>query len=195
VFDHIWSISEQAGVEETNLAIDFIKSLTQDMTIDPDHIQIGLAPRFCDEGSGIRLKDHDTGSGFREALDKRRLNGIRTERTIEYIRREGHSRSNGGRTGSVKYGILIVDNRLENWEQALEEAERAKKEGIKLIVIGVGDRIQPDQLRQLCSSSKHYFYASSYSALADLKTQIIQKFCEGITERNIKALRDYLEQF
>src|SRR6218665_3304167 len=89
VMDHIWSISDQAGVEETNLAIDFINSLTLDMTIDPDHVQVGLTPRFCDEGSGILLKDHDTGKGFRDALERRRLVGLRTERTIEYIRRQG----------------------------------------------------------------------------------------------------------
>jgi len=87
--DHIWSISDQAGVEETNLAIDLIKSLTLDMTIDREHVQVGLAPRRCDEASGILLKDQVTGNGFRDALERRRLVGLRTERTIEYIRRQG----------------------------------------------------------------------------------------------------------
>src|SRR6218665_1945937 len=87
--DHIWSISDQAGVDETNLAIDFINSLTLDMTIDPEHIQVGLTPKCCDEARGILLKDHDTGKGFRHALAKRRLVGLRTDRSIDYIRRHG----------------------------------------------------------------------------------------------------------
>lgn len=194
VMDHIWSISDQAGVEETNLAIDFINSLTLDMTIDPDHVQVGLTPRFCDEGSGILLKDHDTGKGFRDALERRRLVGLRTERTIEYIRRQGHSSSNGGRSEAVKYGILIVDNRLENWEQAVAEAERAKAQGIRLIVIAVGDRVQPEKLRKLCSNSRDYFYVESYTKLADLKSQLIQTICEGITGINVIP-RDYFERF
>lgn len=193
--DHIWSISDWAGVEETNLAIEFINSLTRDMTIDPDHVQVGLTPRFCEEASGIRLKDHDTGKGFRDALDKRRLVGLRTDRTLEYIRTEGHTRSNGGRSDAVKYAILIIDNRLDNWEQTLDEARRAKDDDIRLIVIGVGERVNNQQeLRKLCSSEEDYFYVENYSKLADLKSRLIQTICKGITGIQVQP-RDYFERF
>ena len=79
----------------------------------------------------------------------------------------------------MKYGILIVDNRLKNREQTLVEAKRAKEQNIRLIIIAVGDRVQPDKLRQLCSSQRDYFYVENYSKLADLKIQLIQTICEG----------------
>lgn len=183
--DHIWAISDQAGVEETNYALDFIKSTTADMTIDPLHVQVGLAPRFCDEGIGIRLKDHDTKEGFWNDLDRRRLSGLRSDRTIEYIRKQGISASNGGRSDAVKYGILIVDNRADDWEKTLREAVLAKEEGVRLIVIGVGDRINEAQLRELASSNEDYFYVDSYSSLADLKSRLVQRICQGIADRVI----------
>ena len=194
--DHLWSISDQAGVDETNYALDFIKAVTAEMNIDPLRIQVGLTPRYCDEGNAIRLKDHDTREGFWRDLDRRRLSGVRSDRTIEYIRREGVSPQNGGRSDAVKYGILIIDNTETNWENALSQARLAKEEGIRLIVIGVGNRVSRAKLEQLAWSTEDTIIVSSYSQLNDEKSRIVQRFCEGIKQTNwkksfLESLYDY----
>lgn len=89
--DHIWAVSNQAGVEETKAALNLIASTVSAMLLGPDAVQVGVAPRSGVEKAEIRLNDHDTHGQFFNDLELRELSGALTDRAIEYIRTTGRN--------------------------------------------------------------------------------------------------------
>ena len=89
MMDHIWSISDEASVDETNFALDLIEAVTSVMEISPLAVQVGVSPKRTQAIRPIRLKDHDNKVEFWRTLDDRRVTGTRTDIHILYIRTQG----------------------------------------------------------------------------------------------------------
>jgi len=179
--DNIWAIPDLADERENDLALNLINEVSSEMKIGPTSVQVGLSKRTCQDGTPIRLKEHDTHEGLRQALDRRRYNTSATTHShISYIRKET-SPASGGRVDAVKFGILIVDGRHgSNLARAKNEAKVAKQEGIKLIVIGVGDDVDQSELQSLATSNSDVITCDSYDDLSSLKQRIIDRLCDGL---------------
>jgi hypothetical protein len=159
------------------------------MELGTNGVRVGVAPRNGEKKAEIRLNDHDTHDPFSRNLDLLEVSGALTDRAINYIRTEGMSPKNGARSNSVKYGILFVDSEFEDWRSTTREASLAKRADIQLIVIGVGQNIRPSQLKDLASSDDDYLNVTDYGALAELKSRIIDRLCEGISHQQRRHRR------
>jgi len=85
----------------------------------------------------------------------------------------------GARSGTVKFGILIVDGKCgKRLASTVAEANKAKEAGIKLIVVGVGD-VDQNELNKIASSSSDVLTVDNYNSVRDLKGDIINRLCYG----------------
>jgi collagen type VI alpha len=180
--ENIWAIPDLADENENDLALNLIGDVSAEMKIGPSRVQVGLTPRNCQVGKEIRLKEHDTLDGINEALDRRRYNtSANTFAHLRHIRNPGMLPDSGGRADAVKFGILIVDGHHgANLAKTKSEAKRAKDDGIKLIVIGVGSDVDQGELSAIASSSQDVLLCDSYAELSTLKADIIERLCNGL---------------
>jgi Mg-chelatase subunit ChlD len=66
---------------------------------------------------------------------------------------------------------------------ALSESESAKKEGMTIYTIGLGDKINDTFLKSVASGADKYFYAPSADSLKDIYRQISSEICEEVPAR------------
>ena len=59
------------------------------------------------------------------------------------------------------------------------EAEFAKKNGIHLMTIGVGNKISPRELQGLSSTERHIYRVDNFDGLGMILPQIRQEICES----------------
>jgi len=196
--DNIWAIPDLVDENENDFALDLINEVSSEMKIGPNRVQVGLTPRNCQVGAAIRLKEHDTQEGIREALDRRRYStSATTHNHLRYIRSPGMLAESGGRSDAVKFGILIVDSQHgNNFAKAKSEAKKAKDEGIKLIVIGVGNDVEESELNAIASSPDDVMTCGSYAELTSLKTNIIARLCNGLLSSSaLKQRRIFIKRY
>jgi hypothetical protein len=103
----------------------------------------------------------------------------------------------GGRSDAVKFGILIVDGHHgSNLAKTKSEAKRAKDEGIKLIVIGVGSDVDESELNSIASSPADVLRCDSYAELSTLKSDIIARLCNGLLpSSSLKRRHLYIKRY
>lgn len=193
--DVLWATSGHANAADTDAALQLITEVAQSVEFGPDGVQFGLTPRVCDvTNPAIRLKDHDTKEGLELALNGRRLVRVaNTEHHLEYMRAQGFSASSGGRAEAVKFGVLLVDGQSANVEAIKSQAQRTKRAGVRLIVVGIGNNVDEAELKAIASTNRDVLTVGSYSELASLKNAIIQRLCSGIVATLKRSLWEFLE--
>ena len=139
-----------------------------------------MAEHTCKSTKEIKLNDSPTKPKLMLELQKRKWKSAKTETVLKRMREESFTSSKGARDGSVKFGIIIVDETLENPVAALDESEYFK-EDMQLIVITVGSDVMADEdtLREMASSPSHYFHVNNYVTLQSLNHKIEELFCNG----------------
>ena len=75
--------------------------------------------------------------------------------------------------------MLVVDNVSMFPEKALMFAADARQLGINLVVVGVGDYVDRQELRQIASSPSNFFHVATYEQLESLIERIIKALCRG----------------
>lgn len=66
---------------------------------------------------------------------------------------------------------------------ALSKAQEAKRDGVLIYTIGLGDKINDAFLRNIASDEHKYFYAPSAESLKDIYKQISSEICEEVPAR------------
>ncbi len=120
--------------------------------------------------------------------------------------------SSNSREGSFKILIFLTDGVATNPRDpngkseeddikyaeklALEEAFAAKKEGIEIYTIGLGQNINESFLKDLASFEKNYFYAPSSEDLLSIYKNISENICKEVPSRieiTYKVFGDFAE--
>lgn len=177
--DLLFALPDQAGIDDTAVLLKFIKSVTGDLVISPVQVQVGMTPRLCSLKKAIQLNANDNFEGFLVSMDERQLSGTRTDNQLKYMRQEGFARKNGARVQSVKFGILVVDNKSVDRAKTMAQAALAKDD-MQLIVIGVGDHVDRSELQKIASSDDNVHFVDNYSGLSRLVTKIVHTLCDAL---------------
>lgn len=74
--------------------------------------------------------------------------------------------------------IITDDGGNSDQHQLVLEARRARSKGIKLLVIGVGDRVNADLLASVASSDR-LFVVNSYESLSLMGVRVAVLLCQG----------------
>ncbi|KAI0209761.1 hypothetical protein LSAT2_005535 [Lamellibrachia satsuma] len=187
--DVIFALPDQAGIDDTQRSLAFIKGIVGEMEMSPVQVQVGVTPRMCFLNKAVQLNDNDNAEGFLTSLDDRQLSSSRTNIHLKYMREEGFTSKNGARRNSVKFGVLIVDNKSADRAKTLKQAYVAKGD-VRLVVIGVGDHVDRSELQQIASNASYVHYVGSYKELPQLADTVIESMCNALRDKEFKRLRE-----
>lgn len=97
-----------------------------------------------------------------------------THDALHAMRLDLFSPSNGARINVPKIGILLTDGKSTYSSKTKEEARLAKESGIKILAIGIGFKVNDDELEAVVSppAEDNYFHKSSFD---DLKSVMFQE--------------------
>lgn len=91
----------------------------------------------------------------------------------------------GDRPRAPNVGIIITDGvSSENYgaNLTIPFAEEARRRGIILFAIGIGDQISMKELHGIAGNESNVMLATDFDALSTIKTAIVSKTCEVIVE-------------
>ncbi|GAB1606721.1 collagen alpha-5(VI) chain-like [Argonauta hians] len=89
----------------------------------------------------------------------------------------------GGRPDAQHLAILLTDGASYNSYATKVEAKKCHAANITLMTIGVGSRVNQQELMDIASEpkSRNVLFSASFSLLDRIKTDVIQRTCEKVT--------------
>ena len=112
--------------------------------------------------------------------------GYNVEEAITRAAASGFTIFGGTRPTAPKILVLLVSESTSSDNAVLSAAEKLKSQGVKLITVKIGNKINNNafQLASSQPSSKHFFDARSFSDISDFTREAIDSACKGKKEDN-----------
>lgn len=106
-----------------------------------------------------------------------------TGSAIEYMRDLMFQEHNGARRDVPHIAIILSDGRSNDPLYAMTEAKTARRMGITMFAIGVGDDVARYELTSIASDpdSEYVFQVGDYVALQYIKELLAIRACEGMS--------------
>jgi len=179
--DIAFALPDFIGARETGLALNFVNELAGEFQLGSTSVQTAITPRYCYADEPIFLNQYDSVVRFRTTLIERRaIPGAATAYHLNHMATRTFTQMNGARRGAIKIGIVVVDE-SSNGDDLMYAVEAAKKKGIHLIAIGVGDQVDSSELHTIASTGADVFGFPTYDALTRFQTSILTRLCEIAT--------------
>ena len=135
--------------------------------ISSNESRVGVATFSYFSELSIKLSDHNDISSFNKAVDKIPLMGstTRIDKALRLARKELFSIANGGRAGATKLLILLTDGsqtRDAGAEDPGEIVDEFRADGINVLVVGIGNGVNPTELAQIAGYPQNLYRSSSF---------------------------------
>lgn len=118
----------------------------------------------------------------REAVRSRGNRTIPTHAQLEYLNNIAFTSEAGGRSDAVPCAMIVIDSPSDDIEATLTQVRQAHQEGVEMMVIGVGNDIDPYELELIAGDTGRFWHVPAYNALPALKDDIMESLCQGETE-------------
>ena len=76
-------------------------------------------------------------------------------------------------------GVLLTDSASSNPQMTQTEAGIARAEGVNMLTIGIGDKINRGELRNIATTEQQMMYVPSYRQLDAILPQLRHMICDG----------------
>ena len=163
---------------------DFIKFVLQRFKISQTGIHVGLI-RFSSSANVIfNFEEHYTNNDINAAIDRMEYvrGGTRTDRALRLARNKLFlDKSEGGtsRPNIPKFLVLMTDG-ISRWPKITTlEADALKKQGVHVVVVGVGRLLARKELESMASTPEDVITATSFAALKKIVVVTKEKVCGG----------------
>ncbi|VDI71962.1 Hypothetical predicted protein [Mytilus galloprovincialis] len=166
----------------------FVKQLIKQFDVAPDAIHMGIVVYSSNIGDYVSFAPFKPKTMLEIISTSLRQpkHSTNTAKGIQYAREQFKK---DGRQGVPKILIVITDGSSDSPRDTHSQAELAKIEGIRILALGVGKQIFKDELRQIASSPRKVYTATSYITLQGLISEIRNMVCQGyIVKRLIWAI-------
>ena len=164
---------------------DFLKVLATTFGVSSNASRAGVVTFSYYAEHSIKMSDHDNLSGFNAAVDNIPLMGstTRIDKALRVAQKDLFSIANGARAGVPKVLILLTDGSQTQdagAEEPGEIAEELRKEGINVIVVGIGKGVNVTELRHIAGEEKNVYSAASFDELigSEFVSKIKSRGCE-----------------
>ena len=122
----------------------------------------------------IKLNDHSNIITFDSAVDEIPLMNLtsRIDKALALAAKDMFSVANGGRPGYPKLLVLLINNpQMRNVasEPPVDIAERIRKAGINILIIGVGPNVDPNELVEIGGGPENVYIAATNDVLSNLE--------------------------
>ncbi|XP_050403925.2 cartilage matrix protein [Patella vulgata] len=162
--------------------VKFVHDVSDIFDIGSDKTRVGVVT-FSDQNTPVfGLNDFTSREELLAAMSSDVIpyltGGTNTAAAIKYVAEIGFSPIIA-RPGVAHVAVIITDGQSKDAEATLREAEAAKKSGIYMFAIGVGDSVDQQELTDMASQpSKDYvFSVNNFGALDTIKNLLAVKTC------------------
>ena len=158
-----------------------LRNLAATFVVGHNAARIGVVSFSYFSKLNIKLKDYSSIESFSKAVNNISLMGYTTrlDRALRFTREELFSIANGARTGVPRLMIVIIGSSQTRdgvAEDPIKIAEKLKSEGISIVVIAIGNKVEQSEMEHIFGASKLYLVPSIYRLfLENSKLQSIKK--------------------
>ena len=172
--------SNSIWIHDFNLRmVKFVRDMVKIFDIGPDKTRVGVITFSSDVTPIFGLDEHTSRHSLLKAITpkhlKHRGGETHTGPAISYVRRHGFR----SRPNVAHIMVVITDGVSSNPEVTQREAEAAKKAGIYVFAVGVGQSVDAMELKGIASSptDRFMFSVSSFHALRTVKDILAIRTC------------------
>lgn len=163
---------------------DFLKTLAATFGVSANASRAGVVTFSYYTEHSIKLNDHFDLNSFNAAVDKIPLMGstTRIDKALRLTQKEMFRFANGARPGIPKLLFLLTDG-SQTQDAGAEDpgdvADELRKDGINIIVIGVGKGVNNTELAHIAGGSGNAYSAASFDELiaSDFVKEVKTKSC------------------
>ena len=179
ILDSSYSLRNQYTQEKY-----FLKSLASKFSISEHGIRGSVVTFSSFTLLSIKFNEHYQTSTFNVAVDKIPLIGLKTriDKALRLTQSQMFTQNNGARHGVPKILILLTDGsqtRAHGAEDPALVAAELRRSGVQLVVIGIGERVDFDELNSIAGDNNRIFTAASFKELVtkDFVSKIFSSAC------------------
>lgn len=184
--DLLFAAPDDAGIIDTDYSLQFFQDIVDTLTIGERETRVGLTPRLCsgDEETGtrlpaIRLKDHDVKESLQAAIGARKLASTQLSLQLDYMLEYGFTQEDSNRANVKRAAVLVVDNKTMFPDVAVELAKQARSFEIDVIIVGVGDYVNKNELKKIAGPNAAFF-VDTYEQLGTVVEKIRDHLCKHL---------------
>ena len=171
---------EEYYINEKN----FLKTLAAYMGVSSNKTRIGVISFSFYAELNIKLIDHSNIISFNTAVDDIPLMNLSTriDKALMLAGKDMFNIVNGARPGYPKLLILLISNpqmRSVAMERPSDVAEKIRKQGINILIIGIGSDVDPNELVEIGGGPENLYIAATNDVLSnnDFVEQIKEATC------------------
>ena len=176
--------SGSIGIEHWSQVLDFVKTVVRGFNIGPFAMQFGSVTFGNEATINFNLNTYNRTQDVLDAVDRIQYKDENTNTSggIWTMRQLMFTKANGDRPLAPDLAIVITDGvSTYDHEQTIPYANEAKRAGITIIVIGVGDLVDQTELIGMASAVNDtplVFNVTSYDALFSIQESISAVACD-----------------
>jgi len=171
--------------------LDFVQNIISDLNIGPTATQVGLVIYSNNARIEFLLNRYNNANDMTTRIMTPTQQGTlgsyiggttNTAEGIQYARTQVFSTGNGARSSAAKLMIVLTDGESNvNPDQTIPEANAARAAGIEIMVVGVTDSINLDEIRGISSDprneNENWWRSPDFNQLSQIELQITSTVC------------------
>ena len=160
---------------------DFVETFANNFHISPYHIQIAVATYSSRIHDQFHFNTHANEQAILQGIASIPYNagGTHTGDALEYAIHTQFKIQNGDRPIAPDFLIVITDGKSNNRNETFTAANILHKEHIRTFAIGVGHRINKNELNHIATDHQHVFTVDTFDALHTLQAELHNMTCIG----------------
>ncbi|XP_036123248.1 collagen alpha-4(VI) chain-like [Molossus molossus] len=175
--------STSIGPQNFQKVKNFLHSVVMGLDISSDHVRVGLAQYNDNIYPAFRLNQYPLKSVVLEHIQNLpyRTGGTNTGTALEFIRTNYLTEAAGSRAKDRVPQIVILVTDGESNDEVQEAAERLKKDGVVVYVVGINVQ-DVQELQKIASEpfEKFLFNTENFNILQDVSGGILQSLCSSV---------------
>ncbi|XP_029635543.1 collagen alpha-5(VI) chain isoform X1 [Octopus sinensis] len=165
----------------------FVKYLTDnfDIGLGNNQIRVGVLSFSSWPSINIYLKESTDRESIQrkiEVIKHQQGDMTNTDAALNMLADTMFKPEYGGRKNAEHLAILLTDGVSYNPKATQAAAKRCHDANIKIIAIGIGDKINSEELRDIASEpkSRNFLFSADFTALNRIESDVIQRTCQEV---------------
>ncbi|CAL1534586.1 unnamed protein product, partial [Lymnaea stagnalis] len=165
----------------------FVRDLVSSFHISPLHTRVGLVTFSDDVNHEFGLATHENIESLKAALQPEHVDyltgGTNTGDAISYVVKTGFGPSEG-RGGVAQIIITVTDGQSQYPAKTAEAAADARRRGVYMFAVGVGDKVDAKELSDISSDPDEdfVFHVDEFKALSSVTQLLAVKTCKAVSD-------------
>ncbi|XP_062581122.1 collagen alpha-1(XII) chain-like [Saccostrea cucullata] len=174
--------SASEGSDNFNYQLQFLQNLTLKFDIGPEALQIALATFSTKPYGHFWLDTYQNKTDLMNAIGNIPYipGSTYTDLGLKFALNESFSSANGARDESIpKILVVLTDGQSTDPMATALMADRLHQQDIRVITIGIGQRVRRSELTVIATDKYHVFTVSDFKSLASVQKDLQIEICRN----------------